>query len=382
MTAERVMLVDLKFLMRDRDANGNARVYVRRKGRGKIRLRAPEGTPEFLDEYRVALERLAEPRRPKPRPAGEPARGSFRWLCARYYDAAEFRVELSPRTQQVRRLILDGFSASCGALPFGLMEAKHIRRWRDLRADRPEAANALVKALRQVFKWGIAAGHCGRNPAKDVPYIRTNSEGFHTWTVDEVLQYLNHHGPLSRAGRALGVLLFTGAARGDVVHFGRQHVRDGRLKYRRTKTSVPIDIPVLPELQAVIDATPAGDMTFIVTEFGRPFTAAGFGNRFRKWATEAGLSHCSAHGLRKAGATIAADNGASAHELMSIFGWETLKQADHYTKRANRARLATSGIGRLSSGKIGALFLGTDAEQKCPILPPVEGDGALRAEKA
>ena len=76
------MLVDLKFLMRDRDARGNARVYVRRKGRGKIRLRAPEGTPEFLDEYRVALERLAEPR--KPDPMGERLAGSISDVVSQY----------------------------------------------------------------------------------------------------------------------------------------------------------------------------------------------------------------------------------------------------------------------------------------------------------
>jgi hypothetical protein len=44
---------------------------------------------------------------------------------------------------------------------------------------------------------------------------------------------------------------------------------------------VPIDVPVLPELQASIDATPVGNLTFIVTEFGRPFTPLGFGNRVR-----------------------------------------------------------------------------------------------------
>lgn len=56
---------------------------------------------------------------------------------------------------------------------------------------------------------------------------------------------------------------------------------------------------------AVIDATPASNMTFLVTEFGKPFTSNGFGNRFRKWCDEAGLPHVSAHGLRKAGAAIA-----------------------------------------------------------------------------
>ena len=36
--------------------------------------------------------------------------------------------------------------------------------------------------------------------------------------------------------------------------------------------------------------------------------------------------------VRKAGAALADENGASAHELMSIFGWLTIKEAERCTK--------------------------------------------------
>ena len=42
-----------------------------------------------------------------------------------------------------------------------------------------------------------------------------------------------------------------------------------------------------------------GVKTFLVTEYGKPFTPAGFGNWFRQRCDEAGLPQCSAHGLRK-----------------------------------------------------------------------------------
>src|SRR5262249_58841047 len=89
---------------------------------------------------------------------------------------------------------------------------------------------------------------------------------------------------------------------------------------------VTLALPVLPVLQEIIDATPTGASTFLVTQFGKPFGRAGFGNKFRQWCDEAGLPRCTAHGLRKAGAVIAAENGATAHQLMSIFGWLTLKR--------------------------------------------------------
>jgi hypothetical protein len=48
--------------------------------------------------------------------------------------------------------------------------------------------------------------------------------------------------------------------------------------------------------------------------------------------------------LRKAGATIAANNGASAHQLMAIFGWDTIKEAEKYTAKADQRRLAESAM--------------------------------------
>lgn len=105
-----------------------------------------------------------------------------------------------------------------------------------------------------------------------------------------------------------------------------------------------MNLPMLPELLRVIAASPCGDLTFLVTAFNRPFTANGFGNWFRDRCDEAGLPNCSAHGLRKAGATVAAENGATEHQLMVIFGWRTLKEASRYTREASRKKLAASGM--------------------------------------
>ena len=41
--------------------------------------------------------------------------------------------------------------------------------------------------------------------------------------------------------------------------------------------------------------------------------------------------------------TIAAENGATAHQLMAIFCWDTLKQTEVYTKAADQ-RLAGSSM--------------------------------------
>ena len=103
--------------------------------------------------------------------------------------------------------------------------------------------------------------------------------------------------------------------------------RGGVVSYRRRKTGAPVDIPLLPELQVAIDAMPkAAHLTFLVTEFGKPFTAAGFGNWFREQCDLADVAK-SAHGLRKAGATRLAEHGcARAHD-----GWRLRDRAAGYT---------------------------------------------------
>jgi len=133
------------------------------------------------------------------------------------------------------------------------------------------------------------------------------------------------------------------------VRLGRQHVRNGVLSLKQSKTGMQVDLPVLPELQAALELTPIG-MTFLVTGRGLPFSPDGFGMWFRDRCAEAGLKGLSAHGLRKASATRLAEHGATAHELMAVFGWTTLREAERYTRTANRKALAGGVMRKLRSG--------------------------------
>ena len=88
-------------------------------------------------------------------------------------------------------------------------------------------------------------------------------------------------------------------------------------------------------------------LTFLITEFGKPFTANGFGNKFKDWCRQADLPHCSAHGVRKATATELAEAGATPHEIGAITGHTSLKEIERYTKAARRRGLATQGMAKL-----------------------------------
>ena len=338
-----------KYLVKDKDRHGNVRWYVRRPGHPKVRIRAAEGAPEFWDQYRGALEGKphssavdAPPLRPIFKRA---APGSLRWLCEQYAKSAVYR-HLDPRTRYVRRGIIDRLChhKNDGDKPFRLMEPRHVRERRDEMYDRPEAANAYVKTLRAVFKFARDDGLCDRDPAREVAYIRSVSDGWHTWSVGEVRQFEDRHPVGSKARLALAILLLTGTRRSDAVRLGPPMVdHEGWLDFTeykgRNKELKRRAIPILAPLQEIIEATATGDVTWLLTEFGKAYTSNGFGNWFRRRCDEAGLPQCSAHGLRKAGATIAAENGATAHQLMAIFGWRALRHAQRYAEKADRKRM-------------------------------------------
>ncbi len=140
------------------------------------------------------------------------------------------------------------------------------RKWRDARADRPEAANSLVKYLRQVFVYAVANDLCDRNAAREVPYLKTGSQGHHSWTIEEVQQFEQTHPKGSKARLALGLLLYTSQRRSDVVLLGPQHVRDGWIKLtqfkNRVRKPVMVEIPIIAALQQLIDATPSCALAF------------------------------------------------------------------------------------------------------------------------
>jgi integrase len=219
-------------------------------------------------------------------------------------------------------------------------------------AARSEGANARGRALRQLFAWAIDAGKANTNPAIEVYYIPSRTpDGWHTVTVEEVQQFGARHPVGTMARKGLALFLFTGVRVSNGVRLGKKIERPGDAKAPhgrpsftkqkgRNKRPKHREIPILPELRQVLDATPSGPLTYWATKFSKPISVKGGSNWMKKRFKESGLPHCSVHGLRKAGTAIAAENGASEYQLMAIFGWQTAKEAARYTKKANKKRMA------------------------------------------
>jgi integrase len=332
------------------DRHGKQRYYFRRPGFERAPLPGLPWSPQFMAAYEAALAGQA----PKVGSTHVKA-GTIRALAISYFNSSGFR-SLAPSTQSTYRNIIERFCRQADKIgkAYGDKSVAALRRENVVKlmasCDTPHSANGLRKALRALMKHAVELGWRVDDPTLEVKAARVKSDGYHSWTDDEIAQFEKRH-PLGTKGRlAMDLLLYTGQRRSDVVRMGRQHVRDGWLNLKQCKTGVELAIPVLPQLALSIEASANDHLTFLTTEFGRPFTAAGFGNWFRKQCNSAGLHGCSAHGLRKAAARVLAEAGCTAHEIGAITGHTSLREIVRYTMAAEQKKLAASAMAKFKAG--------------------------------
>jgi len=325
-------------LHREVSRHGKVVWYVR-VGRGpRVRIRAEFGTPEFEAEYQAAIAGM-------PARKASPSTSSLSWLIARYRETTDWST-LSHASRRRRENIFAAAIETAGHEPYARITQTTILAGKERRALTPHQARHFLDAMRGLFRWAHKASLVKVDPTLGVNNPpRKSGDGFRPWREDDVAAY-EARWPIGTRQRVwLDVLIYTGLRRGDAVRLGRQHVRNGvvTIKTEKSGYTLEVSLPILSVLQATLDAGPCGDLAFVCGANGRPLTKESFGNQFRDACRAAGVSG-SAHGVRKIAATRAADAGATEAELMAIFGWTDPKMAAHYTRTANRKRLAAQAM--------------------------------------
>lgn len=328
------------FIQREITRHGKTVWYFRRGKEQRIRLPGMFGSPEFNAAYDAAANGT-----PLPVKAAAP-RSSLRWLVDQYLDSGRFS-RLAVETREMRRRVLLNVCKTGGDLNFRSITMQTIQSGRVRREATPYAAANYVKIMRALFAFAVDSGWRDDNPAEKVAAPMPETDGHHTWTVEEVRRYQEKHALGTQARLAMDLLVYTGLRRGDAVKLGRQHVRNGKIFYRTLKNGVELEIPLLPPLARSIDATKTGDLAFLVNGTGKPWSKEAFGGWFTARCIEAGVPG-RAHGLRKAGATFAAENGASPLDLAAMYGWKDPRMAQTYIRKASRAKMAERAANALS----------------------------------
>ena len=362
----------LRYIQGWTDALGRRRFRFRRKGFPGVELpvNGDPASPEFQAAYHAAM-RGERQDHALAMVAARGGSGTVKDAIERYLNSTAFRT-YSPSTQGLRRPILKTFlRPGVGNLPLAKMDGRYIERWLET-APTMGVKRTWLLALKPFMQWAVKPmGLIEIDPTTGIKVKVEATGGHETWTDEQIAQFRAHHPIGSKARLALELLLGVALRRGDGISLGRQHVKDGWLVYTQEKNRkhkpVKVETPLPAALVAAIAACPSSpeSLTFLVNEWGRPFSRKRFNTWFRKQVAAAGLpDSCVPHGLRKGGCRIMAESECSAHEIKSVSGHRTLKEVERYTSAVNNKNLAAAAHKKVAQAQAKA-----EAASNVVVLP-------------
>jgi len=335
------------------DRHGKMRYRFRRKGWASQYVPGEPGSAEFHQAYAEII---------KGGPLKKDGASSSAKITAKSIDDLIARFKTSTkwkkkggRTMYKQARILERFADRTdpkkrryGERPVVAVTVAWLDKILAAMSETPAAANELRKVLSGLLDHAIRLNWRTDNPARLTETYK-EGDGFHTWTEDEIEQYRAKHALGTMARLVLELALNSAARRCNVAALTRDDIRDGRIFVGHAKGNEETTVEMMPATKAALEALPAAPIKhLVVTEYGKPFSVAGLGNRMRKWCDEAGLSHCALHGLRKAVSRRIAESGGTDAEGMAITGHKKAATFVKYRAKANRSRLADRAMSNVA----------------------------------
>lgn len=316
--------------------------FFRRWG-NRTPLRTPVGSPEFWEDYHAAAK--GEP--PPPRtPAGK--RGTLQEAIDRYLGDSAFVARCqSEATRSRQASTLKKWRQVDGHRVLAQLDKKYVLTMLDAIAL-PNPRRTFLITIREFLQWSEQQQLIASDPTAGIVVKLPKTEGHHTWTEEEIAQFLARW-PLGTIEHLLfALLLYTGQRCSDVIRLGRQHIRDGKHVVKQRKTGVEVRVPVAPALAAAIDACPNEHLTYLTTAQGKPFVQRDLNKLFRTACNTAGLpKRCVPHGLRKAFCRRLADLGVPPQDIAALSGHLSLRMVLHYTAAYDRGTAGERTMAKL-----------------------------------
>lgn len=263
-------------------------------GRRRVRYHyAFRGGPKFwtepTDGYDHAAYVRAYDAARKTSPVSE--KSTIAKLVTEYLSSAEFRG-LRERTRRDNRKWADRFSDRFGKAPLSILENRRFRdkvmQWRDGWKHSPRQADNAWGIAKLLANWaknrGLIMAHVLEGGGKLYHVDRSDM----VWTKPEIEAFLAIAPEYVR--RILVTALATGLRAGDLTKLSRAHIRDGVISMRTEKRQTMASLPILPELQAIIDETPSGRLAILSKAHGEPLTPDYASKLITRWRREAGIT--------------------------------------------------------------------------------------------
>ncbi|MGO9685116.1 MAG: tyrosine-type recombinase/integrase [Beijerinckiaceae bacterium] len=276
-------------------------------------------------------------------------RGSLGWAIERFTGSDAFR-DRADNTRLSDRKMFDEMRAKFGAGMLRDLRSRHVKFIRDHFKEKFTASQADMAIDKLSVVWKFADQHLGldldTNPTTGVARLhKTKKENERKPWTDEVLAAFEANAP-GRLQAAVTLLLYTGQRVSDMVNMKWSHFDGDLIEVVQQKTGETAWIPCHRRLKALLATLPRRGDNILTAEHGEPYKSASISTLVRRVLHDAGISGYSVHGLRKNAAQALAEAGCSISEIMAITGHRSPGMALHYAKRAEKKRLARSGMKR------------------------------------
>lgn len=267
------------------------------------------------------------------------------------YQASPHYGQLKPTTRREYDRYMREVRDHLGKFTPDALGPSEVASLRDQLGKTPAKANAMVKAIAALYRWGRELGHARQNPAERIRLLKTGEhQPWPDWAWALTQAYFR---PELRL--ACNLALYTGQRLGDVLRMQLGDIKGDSIIVRQAKTGKTLQIPLHSDLMPLVEECRSrGTIYLVAKRDGQPLTTDHFHAMWTREVRRQELRRIRAekvvfHGLRKSATVRLAEVGCSEKEIASITGM-SMAMVQHYSKGADQKRLARQAMRKLEDG--------------------------------
>src|SRR5262249_39649679 len=134
--------------------------------------------------------------------------GSISAMVVGYLGSSDF-AHLAPTSQGQCRRIFEGLRRDYGDLGIATLARNHVVRMLDVKAEHPAASRDFLRCLRLLVRYAISIGVRQDDPTAGVRLKMPKSDGFRTWTEEDIAAFETAYPIGTKPRLALALLLGT-----------------------------------------------------------------------------------------------------------------------------------------------------------------------------
>jgi integrase len=281
------------------------------------------------------------------------AKGSWKWIIARYKASDEFKA-LADSTQTDYTKTLDILDHELGDEPFSLTTPGMIKTVRKDFAATPRKAHKIKQMSSALYTWadgeeegGKGLIPAGLNPARSVKRIKRKGGAREYVCWSEFEFDLFFAGAIRPMQTAAMIARYTGQRAEDIVRMVWTDFQGDMIRVRQSKTHTPMMIACHRHLRDYLNGLKAEGgrgVTILLSAAGEPYNAnslsSAIGREVKRVANMP--TPRSIHGLRYMAGADMEEAGCTVGEIESVLGHHTFKMALKYATQRLRAASANA----------------------------------------